>query len=207
MRRNRACVSGPGNSKHKGLEKGKVGVARVQWTMGWELWSNLPIRRCAHRAERAVLNSITEAVAQRLRSGRRVFQLDERRKAVFRWRQWSVQRRDSERAWAWSEMRAYDCKNLTAKAVEEGGRAWIAKGVDFCAEEFSLLARKDKKQQGLWSQTSWDQIPALQLGSYVTWSNLLNLSVLQCPHLYNGANNSAYLIKFIVFNQLTWAKW
>lgn len=202
MRRNWACVSGPRNSKHKGLVKGKVGVAGVQWTMGWELWSNVPSWQCAHGAEGAVLNSVAEAVAPRLRCGRRVFQLDKRRKGASRCRQGPVQRWDSERAWAWSEMRADDYKSLTDKAVEEGGRAWITKGVGFCAEEFSLHARKDEKQQGLWSQTSWEQIPALQLGS-----NSLNFSVLQFPHLYNRANNSAYLIKFIVFNQLTWAKW
>lgn len=37
--------------------------------------------------------------------------------------------------------------------TEEGDRAWLTKGLEFCPKKSRVHAVRDKKQQSLWSQT------------------------------------------------------
>lgn len=80
--------------------------------------------------------------------------------------------------------------------AEDGDRAWVTKGLEFCTK-FRVHILRQKKEQSLWSQTVCIQILALLLESCVTWRTSLNFSVPQVPHLYSRANNSTYLIRFL----------
>lgn len=79
-----------------------------------------------------------------LRSERRVFRLD-KSEEVSRWSKQSVQTEQRE---SLGMITGHESLSLQEpNEAEEGGRAWITK-------ESSVHARRDKKQQGLWSPTS-----------------------------------------------------